>query len=200
MSKFSRDERQRNEQIIDVFKELLVKAEAPENVMEETEYKVISCDFGTFVFNEPKDSGISNEEYLKFMVNIVSLSQQKDECTKIYNDNITEFLRDIYEYKLHDFTKEKLNDNGEKLEMIDEKLENARNKLFPIHPITYFNIDGNDENDKIYGFVLVKDKPNSPGAYGHLIEYMMSNDLKINSLVDKAFKEYKTKYDKKVGE
>ena len=60
----------------------------------------------------------------------------------------------------------------------------------------YQIIDTYDENEKIFAFILVKDTPNSPGAYSKFLDYLMAMDCDILPSVEKIYHEYKKRSEK----
>ena len=75
--KFSRDKKQRETQLVDVVKEIITKSGA-KNILENLEdytYKVLECDFGTFVLNLPDGLTYDDSVYIKYMADIVMLNE-----------------------------------------------------------------------------------------------------------------------------
>ena len=195
--KFSRDKKQRETELIDFVKELITESGGKHVLgnLEDYTFKVLECDFGTFVFNLPDGLTYDDSVYIKYMADIVMLNESIQTLNVKYKDEIEKLLESVYEGAENPGF-ESINKTAKDINKISEKLEKAKVKLYPLHTITYFNIDTDDENEKIFAFILVKDTPNSPGAYSKFLDYLMAMDCDILPSVEKIYSDYRKRSEK----
>ena len=195
--KFSRDKKQRETQLIDFVKEIITKS-GGKNILgnlEDYTFKVLECGFGTFVFNLPDGLSYDDSVYIKYMADIVILNESIQPLNDKYNEEIEKLLKSVYEGTENPGFKS-INKTAKDINKILEKIEKEKVKLYPLHPITYFNVDTDDRNEKIFAFIFAKDTPNSPGAYSNFLNYLMTMDCDILPSVEKIYREYKKRSEK----
>ena len=88
--KFSRDKKQRETELIDFVKELITESGGKHVLgnLEDYTFKVLECDFGTFVLNLPDGLTYDDSVYIKYMADIVMLNESIQPLNDKYKDEI----------------------------------------------------------------------------------------------------------------